>query len=173
LNIQKYFNSGVLLIDIKKWNSHLILEQLTKEIEENIVSGINLPCPDQDVLNMVLHNHVLFIEQKYNLPYRLVQPSLIKPKIINSDPMKASLVHFIGAIKPWTTYNQSVPIVKVWAAAKADSPWADKLLHGPQSQKAFHQAARDWRRQRKWIPMIQAYGRFFQSKLDGTPKNGY
>lgn len=57
------------------------------------------------------------------MPYRLVQPSFFKAKIDNEDAMQASLIHFIGAIKPWTTYNQSVPIVKVWAQAKANSPW--------------------------------------------------
>lgn len=173
LSIDKYFNAGVLFINTKAWNKQNLTRKFLQQMKDESKKNQQLGCADQDVLNMVLHNHVLFIEQKYNLPYRLVQPSLIKPKIINNDPMKASLVHFIGAIKPWTTYNQSVPIVKVWAAAKADSPWADEPLHRPQSQKALHQAARDWRRQKQWLPMIKAYGRFFQSKFDGTPKSGY
>ncbi len=173
LHIQRYFNSGVLLIDIRKWHLHSISEQLTKEIEKNIESGIDLPCPDQDILNILLHEKTLFVDQCYNLPYRLVQPSLIKPKIINENPESASLIHFIGAIKPWTNYNQSVPIVKAWAEAKANSPWLDEPLHKPQSQKALHQAARDWRRQKKWMAMMKAYGCFFYSKFNGTQKNGY
>lgn len=173
LSINKYFNAGVLLINTEAWNEQKLTDKFLQKMKHESEKNHQLGCADQDVLNMVLHNAVLFIDKKYNMPYRLVQPSFFKPKIINSDPMKACLIHFIGAVKPWTTYNQSVPIVKVWSEAKADSPWADEPLHIPQSQKAFHQAARDWRRQRKWIPMIQAYGKFFQSKFDGTPKSGY
>lgn len=173
LLIDKYFNAGVLLINTKAWNKQGLTEKFLCKMKEESEKNKQLGCADQDVLNMVLHSHVMFIDRKYNSPYRLVQPSIFKNKIINNDPMQASLIHFIGAIKPWTTYNQSVPIVKVWAAAKDDSPWADKPLHRPQSQKALHQAARDWRRQRKWLHMLRAYGQFWQSKLNGTPKNGY
>lgn len=173
LGLKEYFNSGVMLININEWKENEVTKQLVEKLHEVTSNAIELPCPDQDILNMILYGKTLFINQYYNTPYRLVQPSLIKHKIINANPMKAGLIHFIGAIKPWTNYNQVVPIVKIWAAAKADSPWLDKPLHKPESQKALHQAARDWRRRKKWIAMMKAYGCFFYSKFNGTQKNGY
>lgn len=173
LHIKKYFNSGVLLIDITRWNEENLTEQIMKKIRRESETNPDLPCPDQDILNIYLNGKALFVSHKYNLPYRLVQPSFFKSKIINEDPMKASLIHFIGAIKPWTTYNQSVPIVKVWAQAKANSPWKNVSLHYPNSQKAIHQAARDARRRGAYGEMFSWYIKFFKSKIDGTRTVGY
>lgn len=173
LHIAKYFNSGVLLIDVNRWNQDKLTEKIMKRIKEESELNPELPCPDQDILNIYLDNKALFVSHKYNMPYRLVQPSFFKAKIENEDAMQASLVHFIGAIKPWTTYNQSVPIVKVWAQAKANSPWKDVPLHAPSSQKAIHQAARDARRRHCFGEMMEWYVKFLKSKIDGTRKVGY
>ena len=173
LHISKYFNSGVLLIDVDKWNRENLTEQIMKKIKKESEVNPDLPCPDQDILNIYLDNKALFVSHKYNMPYRLVQPSFFKARIENEDAMQASLVHFIGAIKPWTTYNQSVPIVKVWAHAKDNSPWRDVPLHEPTSQKAIHQAARDARRRRCYGEMVVWYLKFIKSKMDGTRTVGY
>ncbi len=172
-NLKKYFNSGVLLIDTCNWNRKILTIKLLKGLEKALNTKIDLPCPDQDILNIVLENETLFVSQKYNLPYRLVRPSVFKAKIVNGDAEHASLIHFIGAIKPWTSYNQSVPIVKVWAHAKANSPWKDVSLHEPDSQKAIHQAAREARSQGRYGKMLIWYLKFIKSKIDGTRKVGY
>lgn len=44
---------------------------------------------DQDILNIYLDNKALFVSHKYNMPYRLVQPSFFKAKIENEDAMQA------------------------------------------------------------------------------------
>lgn len=173
LSLTKYFNSGVLLIDAQRWREQNLTESFLQYMKKEADEHPELPCPDQDILNIVLHEQTLFADQCYNLQYRLVQPSLFKERIHNGDAMQASLIHFIGAIKPWTTYNQCVPIVKVWAAAKAASPWKDVPLHQPTSQKAIHQAARDARRRGCWGEMLSWYIRFIKSKFDGTPTVGY
>ena len=173
LKIKRYFNSGVLLIDVNQWNQGNISSKIMQCIKKESLENPAMPCPDQDILNIYLANKTSFVSHKYNLPYRLVQPSVFKPKIINEDAMEASLVHFIGAIKPWTTYNQSVPIVKVWAKAKDNSPWRDVPIHSPTSQKAIHQAARDARRRHCYGEMIIWYMKFIKSKIDGTRKVGY
>lgn len=173
LNIKRYFNSGVLLINVKRWNAENITSKIMGRIRKESAENQFMPCPDQDILNIYLADKTHFVSHKYNLPYRLVQASFFKPKIINEDPMQASLIHFIGAIKPWTTYNQSVPIVKVWAQAKSNSPWKDVPLHSPSSQKAIHQAARDARRRHCYGEMMMWYLKFVKSKIDGTKKVGY
>lgn len=173
INVKQYFNAGIILIDAIEWRKRGYTNQFLEEMKKQCTEHPNLPCADQDILNKFLSEKALFVSRKYNSPYRLVQPSVFKPKIINEDPMKASLIHFIGAIKPWTTYNQSVPIVKIWAHAKENSPWREVRIHEPNSQKAFHQAARDARRRKAYGEMVGWYIRFLKSKFDGTRKVGY
>ena len=173
MHVSKYFNAGIILIDVNKWKRHQLTGQFLSEMEKECSIHPTLSCADQDILNKFLAEKALFVPHIYNLPYRLVQPSIFKSKIINEDAMQASLIHFIGAIKPWTTYNQSVPIVKVWAHAKENSPWRDVPLHVPNSQKALHQAARDARRRHAYKEMVGWYCRFIKSKFDGTKKVGY
>lgn len=173
IHVSKYFNAGILLIDTKRWNADELTGVFLRKMKKESGLHPELPCADQDILNEYLDGKAHFISHKFNMPYRLVQPSIFKPKINNEDARDASLVHFIGAIKPWTSYNQSVPIVKVWAHAKANSPWRNVPLHEPNSQKAIHQAARDARRRHSYAEMIQWYLKFIKSKIDGTRKVGY
>lgn len=172
-HVAKYFNAGIILIDADKWRHENLTDQFLQKMKHESEIHPELPCADQDILNTYLDNKALFVSHKYNMPYRLVQPSFFKARIENEDAMQASLVHFIGAIKPWTTYNQSVPIVKVWAHAKDNSPWKDVPLHEPTSQKAIHQAARDARRRRCYGEMVVWYLKFIKSKMDGTRTVGY
>lgn len=173
IHVEKYFNSGMLLINVSQWKSENLTSNFLRRMKFESETNPELPCPDQDVLNKLLAKRVIFVGHKYNMPYRLVQPSIFKPKIINENPKTASIIHFIGAIKPWTIYNQSVPIVKVWAHAKINSPWKDIPLHEPTSQKAIHQAARDARRRHSYWEMVKLYIRFIKSKMDGTKTVGY
>lgn len=172
-HVFKYFNAGIILIDADKWRQENLTYRFLQKMKNESEIHPELPCADQDILNIYLDKKALFVSHKYNMPYRLVQPSFFKAKIDNEDAMQASLIHFIGAIKPWTTYNQSVPIVKVWAQAKANSPWKDVPLHAPSSQKAIHQAARDARRRHCYGEMMMWYLKFVKSKIDGTKKVGY
>lgn len=169
----QYFNAGVMLINVNAWNTYHAREKCLGYMKEAMEKHIKLPCADQDALNVMLTPHVLFVSHRFNMPYRLVRASFFKKKIVNENPMTASLIHFIGAIKPWTTYNQSVPIVKVWADAKADSPWKDVPLHKPESQKALHQAAKDARERGAYGDMFSWYGKFLKSKVDGTKRFGW
>lgn len=172
-SLSNYFNAGIILINIDQWMKKNITSLLLETLNLYQSQNIDLPCADQDILNIVLKNNTFFVSRKYNMPYRLVRPSLFKKSIKNENPSSASLIHFIGAIKPWTTYNQTVPIVRVWAEAKANSPWAETPLHSPASQKAIHQAARAARSDHAYLRMIGLYLKFIKSKFDGTPKPGY
>ena len=172
-SLSNYFNAGIILINIDQWMKKNITSLLLETLNLYQSQNIELPCADQDILNIVLKDNTFFVSRKYNMPYRLVRPSLFKKSIKNENPSSASLIHFIGAIKPWTTYNQTVPIVRVWAEAKANSPWAEPPLHSPASQKAIHQAARAARSDHAYLRMIGLYLKFIKSKFDGTPKPGY
>ena len=60
----KYFNSGVLLIDCKKWRENAITTKLFK-IEQEYRNS--LECPDQDILNIYFNNNNFkLLYKKYN-----------------------------------------------------------------------------------------------------------
>lgn len=92
----KYFNSGVLLMNLKKMREDITQEYLTSTIED--LQDV-LWYPDQDVLNKVYENKVKYDDHnKYNAQYFYGNhPS--GPQLKN-----AHIIHFVGGIKPWC-YN--------------------------------------------------------------------
>lgn len=59
-----YYNSGVILFDMKQWIQH----DLTNRIIEHIKQGnTNYPSPDQDLLNVVCGSYTKMIDSRYNL----------------------------------------------------------------------------------------------------------
>lgn len=82
-----YFNAGVLLIDLKKWNSENIKNKLfeaEKELKEK------LQFADQDLLNKVFENNYLQLDKKYNV-------------IEKSQSSEVAIRHYAGYLKPWQT----------------------------------------------------------------------
>lgn len=100
-----YFNSGVLLSNLKYWRSHQITNRFAKFIKE---FPDKIVMPDQDVLNVVLQNEKLFIPFTYNFQSGFLWKEnymysfeYIKYKheilSIASDPI---VLHLSGA-RPW------------------------------------------------------------------------
>jgi lipopolysaccharide biosynthesis glycosyltransferase len=81
-----YFNSGVLLMDLNKWNEDKIVETLFK-IEEKYREKIL--CNDQDILNKYFENNYKLLDKKFNT-------------MIKGD--NAIIRHFANVFKPWN-YN--------------------------------------------------------------------
>lgn len=99
-----YFNAGVLLINLRYWREHNVIERFCEYIRTNYNSIL---LQDQDVLNYV------FREEKYMLPYKYnYQQNLVTKKYyyynINAvleackDPI---VLHFSGYNKPWNSYK--------------------------------------------------------------------
>lgn len=109
----KYFNSGVLLINTKAWLDFDLLEKF-----KNKISLRAYKYPDQDVLNILLNNKILFIDEKFNyFSEKAIQPVF---------------KHFVSTPKPWS----------VCVTGNADylnyynqSPWKDKPLDTPRNSK--------------------------------------
>lgn len=84
----KYFNSGVLWIDAKKWDANNITEQC---FAYQGVSEEKFTCHDQDILNLVMDGNIKFLDNKFNH--------------LGFDGSKASeeciFYHFSGREKPW------------------------------------------------------------------------
>lgn len=90
LHISNYFNSGVILFDIKKCLRNNFSQKCIKWINEN---KENIVFPDQDAINAVSDNKILRINNTYNK-----QLTLDNYHEFDGD---AHIAHFLSGIKPW------------------------------------------------------------------------
>ncbi len=98
LNIDKYCNSGVLIINLMKWRQ----DSLRNKFFEYISSHKDeILWPDQDVINCVCANKIKFIDKHWNVQvgqYRDCQNDMAKD---------AYIIHHITAKKPWLITSKS------------------------------------------------------------------
>jgi lipopolysaccharide biosynthesis glycosyltransferase len=104
----RYFNSGMLLLNVKALAQHDILAEALayyRENHEHIVSH------DQDILNGMWDEKVKFLAQKYNVP------SFVKHF---ANPL---VIHYTGFVKkPWHAYCRH-PQKNVWLKYAQMSPY--------------------------------------------------
>lgn len=94
----KYFNSGVLLINLAYWRKYKIKEKIVDFVGR--APGV-IQFPDQDGLNAVIDGTWLELHPKYNmhtvLLFEKCGPNSQITEAIN-DPV---IVHYTGSSKPW------------------------------------------------------------------------
>lgn len=99
LGIEKegeYFNSGVLLIDINKWNEQKISEKAFNFLQQN---PEKIKFVDQCALNGVLRNNWLQIEPSNNLMYSYLPWKL--PRREQTEYLKDKIVIHYTLERPW------------------------------------------------------------------------
>lgn len=97
-----YFNSGVLLINLKYWREHNVMERFILFLEQYPERVL---YHDQDILNFVLK------EEKVNIPIRFnVQEAALHEKVnisweydeqLQDARMSPVLIHYTTGEKPW------------------------------------------------------------------------
>lgn len=130
-----YCNSGVLLINMEKWNSELFMNFFDKY--KNVIK-----YPDQDIINGVCNKNMLEADVKYNnytALYDFTYKDLMtfrKPSKYYTETEVAEskknpvIVHFTTSflsLRPWVEGCQH-PYAKEWLRYKAMTPWADTPL---------------------------------------------
>ena len=108
IGIKYYFNSGILLINAKKWRE----ENLGTKLYKTWLSHNYFPCMDQDTMNFALKEKVKWINPKYNLMTFNLLESQITIDTINTEcgtnytnfkalEEDAVILHLTNAKKPW------------------------------------------------------------------------
>ena len=101
-----YFNSGVLLINIKKWKQDKLLENVMMYIHSN---SHNLMYPDQDALNAVINGRWKKAHLKYNQQSNFfVYVNTLKGRELDEMVYSIStptIIHYTGSSKPWHFLN--------------------------------------------------------------------
>ncbi|ALA71166.1 hypothetical protein GT50_14100 [Geobacillus stearothermophilus 10] len=107
-----YFNSGLLLINLKRWREKNISSELIQFIKSN---PDKLALMDQDALNAVLYNRWLRLDDKWNFT---------TAHCLKLSPKKAAILHFTGSEKPW---NSKSPFTKEYLKYLKKSLWEKPL----------------------------------------------
>jgi lipopolysaccharide biosynthesis glycosyltransferase len=93
---QTYFNSGVCLIDLKKWRNLSISDELFNYYSRNLDKCL---YPDQDSINNVLDGRILQLDCRYNFSYHWDKNECME-SFGFCHVTEAVIVHFIFN-KPW------------------------------------------------------------------------
>lgn len=128
LNLQNhiYFNAGMLIINIAKWNNFNTFTKVLQAIQDEPQKFRYL---DQDALNLILTKHIQYLDTKFNC---IDTNSIDKKNII--------LLHFAAHPKPW---NIAFPISKVcnefnknlYQYYENKTPWKNLPLELPKNYK--------------------------------------
>lgn len=124
-----YINSGVLVIDTKRWveidAGHRIIEYINSFSEE-------LPYPDQDAINQVLFDEIIAIPLKYNFFWMICDRDI--PKMLNERELtysgeeiyeglhNAKVIHFAGH-DMWSMYGSSPVAIRAFIKYRNLSDW--------------------------------------------------
>ena len=100
-DITNYYNSGILMINLKKARGDLYQEKIIDYANNSSKAGLMMP--DQDLLNVVFRNEIKEIpELKYNYDARRFATYKLRYDYSLDDVMEnTAILHFCGKRKPW------------------------------------------------------------------------
>ena len=133
----RYYNSGVILIDLKRWKEL----ECSRRIFEHIRDVRTYGTVDQDVLNVELHDEIVTLPVRYNLqPIHMVYSYRQYSRVyVHNEPYyteeeikealdKPGIFHFLRYIgeSPWHENNVH-PDTPYFDKYLAISPWKDMV----------------------------------------------
>lgn len=133
-NINNYFNSGVLLLNLE-------LMRKTPELINGFLNEAKFKhrdrrYHDQDAMNIVLENNVLSLSTKYNyqlpllLPVHLNNLSVkIKTELqLLLQSCSIMIMHYCGDPKPWQSQNYNNRLNDLWWQYARQTPFYEEIL---------------------------------------------
>ena len=134
-----YFNSGVLLVDLKKWREEKIMEKFVDYMEE--MEG-DISFEDQGVINHVLKNEIFALPFKYNVTTQFFDFGYDGFSMMKKDEVRyerkevekgledPTIVHFTNSFaseRPWVKGCEH-RYVNEWREYKDRTEWKDSPL---------------------------------------------
>lgn len=130
---KNYLNSGVLLINNKKWKEENITEKLFDYANNNSTS---LKYSDQDCLNYILNTKKLKLSPTYNMRNYYYDPYLINKQANKQEILAAQKDPAIRHFKPWLKNNLK-PFRQEYIEMMKQSPWAEFVPEDDLSLASF------------------------------------
>lgn len=98
LELKKYFNAGVMLMNLNKMRDDRIEEKCIEFIKTH---PEKITYADQCTLNNVLKENVKFLDYKWNFQYNNSSLKQIN-KLYNKHKSEIAILHFACQYKPWS-----------------------------------------------------------------------
>ena len=110
---RKYFNAGVLLINLEYWREHDVMGRCLECVAS---MPEKLLLHDQDTLNFVLQDEVKLLEVKYNFQTGFLYKGTAMEVPVAQEVMRTInspvIIHFTGKRKPWLTHYYHPYVLK-------------------------------------------------------------
>lgn len=158
LNLQNhiYFNAGMLIINITKWNKFNTFTKILQAIQNEPQKFCYL---DQDALNLILTNHIQYLDTKFNCI-----------DINNIDKKNIILLHFAAHPKPW---NIAFSISKIcnefnknlYQYYENKTPWKNLPLEQPKNYKEMKIYAKALKYNKQYIKSLYWTLKYFLNKF--------
>lgn len=157
LKKDKYFNSGVLYINIEKWLNN----DINKKLVEYSSEKRNLMFPDQDMLNVVLEDKCIYMDRKYNYTFDV----RYKPnRYVYNLPENIVFLHYVGKFKPWQKWCMH-PVKNFFEKYSSISLWKDIPLDEPKTYKQMKHMGKSYSIYNKKIKAIYWYLKYAIYKI--------
>ena len=151
-----YFNAGMLIINIAKWNKFRVFEKVLKAIQTDPKKFRYL---DQDALNLILTSRVQYIDSIFNC----IDTN-------NVDISDIILLHFAAHPKPW---NIAFPISKIctdlnknlYQNYEEQTPWKNTPLDLPRNYKEMKNYAKALRYDKQYLKSLYWDLKYLLAKL--------
>ena len=111
----RYFNSGVLLMDLVKWRRQKLTQKLFRWLEQ--VGNTKILWGDQDALNGVIDGWFTELPKIYN--------GIVINNTTLNEELDLVLVHYIDYIKPWHIYYMDSDAKELYWQYVKKSLWSD------------------------------------------------
>jgi lipopolysaccharide biosynthesis glycosyltransferase len=178
----RFFNSGVLYIDVEKWNRAGIGERALAFIRQNPELCF---LPDEHALNAILDGRIAELTHIWN-----ARPdALVGSK--RATASKPIIVHHAGHDKPWQRYGYRKRLFpdrsayRLYEAFLKDTPWPDWLDQQWSARDVMASLAWELKRFSRWLrgrseipsaatraAMDEAYRRFLQETTFADVEQG-
>lgn len=122
LELLKYINAGVLLVNLKKWRENNVKQKL---FDYAINNADKIVWQDQDVLNVVLQDGIKYISPIWNAQVGEYQHCYQSG--FNDIGKNANIIHHIGCNKPWKPGCKS-PFIETYYKYLNLTGWECKIV---------------------------------------------
>lgn len=155
-----YFNAGVMFLKLSEWRSRDLMS-LALEMLADDPLHLKYKCLDQDILNILLFEHCVFISNDYDcfygVDYELKNKSDYDYKKTITEDTK--LIHYVGVTKPWHDWVD-YPCQKYFFDAYYSSCWSDVPLLSANGEKQFQAKSRHYWKNRFYFSSIIYFAKY-------------
>lgn len=150
-----YFNAGMLIINIAKWNNFNTFAKILQAIQNEPQKFRYL---DQDALNLILTKHIQYLDTKFNCI-----------DINSTEQKNIILLHFAAHPKPW---NIAFPISKIcnkfnknlYQYYENKTPWKNLPLEQPKNYKEMKKYSHILYQKQKYFSSLKWYLKYILNK---------